>query len=100
MAKTEEKTYFELPEEWEVINARELEWGTFFTLKMPGLMLFDLRVVPEGRKYDAFIGMPEEKGKDGNYYKRFALYLKDEDTKAILKAVEAALDEKPAKKRK
>lgn len=89
--KNEEKKYFDLGNEWEVVNARELEFGTFFTLSLPGLSLYNLRVVPAGRKYDAFIGMPEDKGKDGEYYKRFALYLTDEDTKAVLDAVEKAL---------
>lgn len=101
--KTEEKVYFDLESvEWSVSNVRALEWGTFFTLNLPGLALFDLRVVPAGKKYNAFIGMPEVKGKDGNYYKRYALYLDKDDTEAVLDAVEEALqDEDPkAKKRK
>ena len=89
--KKEEKKLFQLPEEWEVTNVRELEWATLFTLKMPGLSLYDLRVVPEGKKYDAFIGMPEDRGKDGEWHKRYALYLSKEDTKDILAAVEEAL---------
>ena len=89
----EEKKYFELPEGWAVANVRELDWATLFTLKMPGLSLYDLRVVPEGKKYDAFIGMPEDRGKDGEWHKRYALYLSKEDTKAVLKAVDEALDE-------
>lgn len=90
MAKTNKKenTFFDLGEDWEVSNVRKLKYSTFFTLKLPGLSLFDLRVVPAGKKYDAFIGMPEDKGADGDYYKRFALYLSDEDTKAVLEAVE------------
>lgn len=94
MAKKTNKfdgAFFALGDEWEVSNVRELEYSTMFTLKLPGLALYNLRVVPEGKKYDAFIGMPEDKGKDGDYYKRFALYLSDEDTKAVLKAVEKAL---------
>lgn len=89
--KKEEKKLFQLPEEWEVTNVRELEWATLFTLKMPGLSLYDLRVVPEGKKYDAFVGMPEDRGKDGEWHKRYALYLSKEDTKAILEAVDEAL---------
>lgn len=101
--KKDDKVYFDLASvEWSVTNARALEWGTFFTLNIPGLALFDLRVVPGTKKYDAFIGMPEIKGKDGNYYKRFALYLTKADTEAVLDAVEEALEEEDpkAKKRK
>ena len=99
--KTDEKrAYFDLESfEWSVDNVRELEWGTFFTLKLPGLNLYDLRVVPEGKNYDAFIGMPEIRGKDDAYYKRFALYLNKKDTKAVLDAVEQALEDKPKKRK-
>ena len=101
MAKKEEKQFFNLGTEWEIRNARELEFGTFFTLQLPGLALYNLRVVPAGKKYDAFIAMPEDKGKDGDYYKRYALYLTDEDTESVIKAVEEALDDnKKSKKRK
>lgn len=89
----EEKKYFELPDGWSVANVRALDWATLFTLKMPGLSLYDLRVVPEGKKYDAFIGMPEDRGKDGEWHKRYALYLSKEDTKAVLEAVDEALDD-------
>jgi DNA-binding cell septation regulator SpoVG len=96
--KKELNTYFNLGEEWSVINARKLDFGTFFTLKMPGLSLYNLRVVPEGKKYPAFIGMPETKGQDGDYYKQYALYLSQEDTDAVIEAVEEEL--KKAKKAK
>lgn len=89
--KTAEKTYFNIGEDWEVVNARRLDFGTFFTLQLPGLSLYDLRVVPAGKTYDAFIGMPERKGKDDNYYKVFNLFLTDEDTEAIIEEVEKAL---------
>ena len=83
-----ERTYFELGDDWEVKNVRDLEFGTYFTLELPGLTLYDLRIVPEGKKWDAFIGMPEKKGKDGNWYKLFYMSLSDEDTKAIISEVE------------
>ena len=46
--------------------------------------------------------MPEDKGRDGDYYKRFALYLTEEDTAAVINAVDEALEEskKASKKRK
>lgn len=102
MAKKEEKSFFVLGDDWEVKNARRLDFGTFFTLQLPGLALYNLRVVPEGKNYDAFIAMPEDKGRDGDYYKRFALYLTEEDTAAVINAVDEALEEskKASKKRK
>lgn len=85
-------TYFNA-EGWEVENVRQLDFGTFFTLKLPGLSLYNMRVVPAGEKYDAFISAPEQKGKDGNYYKLFNLYLSKEDEAAIIEAVDEILDE-------
>lgn len=93
--KTAERTYFNIGKDWEVVNARKFDFGTFFTLQLPGLSLYDLRIVPAGKTYDAFIGMPERK-KDDNYYKVFNLYLSDKDAEAIIEEVEKAL--KKAKK--
>lgn len=89
MAKREkeEKKYFQLGD-WEVKNVRDLEFGTFFTLQTEGLTLYNLRVVPAGKNYDAFIGMPEQKGKDGSYYKLFSIYLDPMDIAEILDEVE------------
>ena len=92
MAKKELTQKFELIDGWEVKNVRALEFGTFFTLEMPGLSLYNLRVVPGGKNYDSFIGMPEDKGRDGTYYKRFILRLSDEDTEAVLDEVARILD--------
>lgn len=101
MAKKEEKQFFAIGDEWEVRNVRALEFGTFFTLQLPGLVLYNLRVVPAGKNYDTFIAMPEDKGKDGNYYKRFALYLVEDDITAVIEAVEDSLAEQmKGKKRK
>jgi hypothetical protein len=92
MAKKEERAAFTLGKEWEVKNVRALEFGTFFTLELPGLALYNLRVVPAGKNYDSFIGMPEDLGKDNKYYKRFFLRLSDEDTEAVLDEVARILD--------
>ena len=92
MAK-KKMNYLQLGEDWKVTNVRKLEWGTFFTLVLPGLQLFNLRVVPESEEYDAFISVPEDKGKDGKWYKRYLLYLSDEDQAAIIDAVDDILDE-------
>lgn len=85
--KAEEKTYFNV-NDWEVANVRVLDFGTFFTLKLPGAAFYNMRVVPAGRKYDAFIAMPEEKGKDNNYYKHFNIYFDPDDAKEIIEEVE------------
>lgn len=97
-----EREVFDLGDDWEVKNVRKLDFGTFFTLRVPGLSLYNLRVIPAGKNYDAFIGMPEDKGKDGNYYKLFALYLSEADTEAVIEAVDEALEEasKKSKRRK
>ncbi len=92
MAKKEERVCFQLGKDWEVKNVRALEFGTFFTLEMPGLALYNLRVVPAGKNYDSFIGMPEDLGKDNKYYKRFFLKLSDEDVEAILDEVAKQLE--------
>lgn len=85
-------TYFNL-DGFEVKNVRKLDFGTFFTLQVPGLSLYNLRVVPEGKSYDAFIAMPQIKGSDGNYYDEYKVCLSDEDTAAILAEVDKILDE-------
>ena len=86
-------TYFNC-EGFEVKNVRKLDFGTFFTLQFDGLSLYNLRVVPEGKNYSAFIAMPQIKGSDGNYYDEYKIWLSDEDTAAILAAVDDILDEK------
>lgn len=99
MAKKEktEKKYFNL-DNWEVTNVRKLDFGTFFTLKVDGLALYNLRVVPAGRDYDAFIAMPQDKGNDENYYNRFSLYLSESDTDEVIKEVEKLARESKKKK--
>lgn len=103
MAKNEktENTFFDLSNyEWSVENVREFDFGTFFTLKLDGLMLYNLRIVPAGKKYPAFIAMPEELGRDNKYYKQYSLYLSKADTAKVIDAVESAIENKPRNKRK
>ena len=86
-----EKKYFDLSaHDWSVTNVRKFDFGTFFTLKLDGLSLFNLRIVPEGKKYDAFIAMPEEIGRDKKYYKQYSIYLSKKDTQKVIEAVERA----------
>lgn len=100
MAKEKERIDFSLGKEWEIKNVRALEFGTFFTLELPGLALYNLRVVPAGKNYDSFIGMPEDLGKDNKYYKRFFLRLSDEDTEAVLDEVAKQLESQRRKAEK
>lgn len=88
--KAEERSYFNIGKDWEVDNVRVLDFGTFFTLRLEGLTLYNLRVVPAGKDYDRFIACPEEKGRDGKYYKLFNIFLDDDDTESIIAAVDKA----------
>ena len=91
-----EKVFFKLPEDWNVTNVREVSERVFFTLNLPGLSLYNLRIV-EYSKGD-FIGMPQDwngkKGDQAEYYNKYSLYLSDEDTEKIIAAVDKALAEK------
>lgn len=86
-------THFELGDSWEVKNVRKLDFGTFFTLQLPGLSLYNLRVVKGGKTYDPFVAMPQSKGKDDDYYDQYKIYLSDEDNEAIIAEVDRILDE-------
>ena len=90
-AEKKEKTYFELGEDWSVANCRKLDFGKFFTLKVKGAAFYNMRVVPGGEDYAAFISCPDQKGSDGEWYPVYKIYFTKEDTKAIIKAVNDAL---------
>ena len=57
-----------------------------FTLNIPGVSLRDMRLV-EKKAGGYFIGPPQAKGKDGQYYDRFLVYLSDTDEQRVIKAV-------------
>lgn len=110
-ANEEERSYFNIGEEWEVSGVRVLEFGTLFTLKVGGLTLYDMRYIPagknaKGKRYNAFVAPPERKGTDGKYYKLYNIFLSEADIKDIVEAVEALLvameeeeEEKPRKRK-
>lgn len=58
-----------------------------FTLKCKGFSLYNLRAVQHNKGEGWFISVPATKGKDGNYYNNYGLYLRDEDQEAILDTV-------------
>lgn len=84
---------------WSIANVRVLtEHVVSFTLKMPGLSLYNMKVT-ESTKGDnvgrMFLSNGQSKGSDGKYYNNYALYLSDKDKEAIIEAVctEATKDE-------
>lgn len=90
--KENERSYFNLGE-FDVDNVRTLDSGvTLFTLYTDGLTLYNMRYIPagknkDGKRFSAFISCPEEKGKDGKYYKVYKVFFSEEDMDAIIAAV-------------
>ncbi len=56
-----------------------------FTLNIPGATFMNMKVI-DG-KNGMFIAMPQQKGKNDQWYDEYRLYLSDEDTARIIKAV-------------
>lgn len=76
----------------EVFNVRTLKSGdTFFDLKINGVVIYGCKAV-EVPKYPIFVGWPQRKGTDGNYYNVCSVFLSPEDTKQIIDQVQAHLD--------
>lgn len=76
----------------EVSNVRTLKSGdTFFDLKINGVMIYGCKAV-ESNQYPTFIGWPQRKGSDGNYYNVCSVFISPEDTKTIIDKVQAILD--------
>lgn len=81
----EEKVFFDI-KGMKVTNVRKLsDKAIAFSLLGKGLGLYNLRVVA-GKNGD-FVASPQTKGKDGNYYSVYAVYISDEDQKKIISAV-------------
>lgn len=58
-----------------------------FTLNVPGASFFNLKVV--GGKNGEFIAMPQSRGRDGQYYDLYRVYLSEKDAQRVISAVEA-----------
>lgn len=56
-----------------------------FTLNVPGGTFLNLKVV-DGKNGE-FIAMPQSKGRDGQYYDLYRLYLSEKDAQRIIAAV-------------
>lgn len=81
--------YFDMAENVAMVtNVRKINDSCIgFTLKCKGFSLYGLRAVEKKDGSSWFISVPATKGKDGNYYKNYGLYLRDEDQDAILDTV-------------
>lgn len=87
-----EKVNFNLKDiSWSIANVRVVsEHMVTFTLKMPGLSLYSMKVTESTRGDTAgqmFLSNGQSKGSDGKYYNNYALYLSDEDRDRIIEAV-------------
>ena len=81
----------------EVSKVRTLKSGdTFFDLKINGVMIYGCKAV-ETKDYPTFIGWPQRKGTDGNYYNVCSVFISPEDTEKIIAQVQAILDKEDEK---
>lgn len=60
-----------------------------FSLLGHGLGLYNLKIVKGSN--GEFIAAPSSKGKDGNYYAQYAVYLSEEDQKKVIGVVKSKL---------
>lgn len=89
------KVYFDMKTNGaQVDNVRAIsETTAVFTLKCTGFSFYNLKVIAKkDNPHDYFIGIPATKGKDGNYYNNYGLYLTDEDRDCIITQVLEKLD--------
>ena len=79
---------------FEVIRAVEWDNGDVsFDLSLTdyGIKLYGLRIAQSKEGKD-FIAFPSRKGKDGKYYSHYYFFVTDEQQAAIIKAVDAKLN--------
>ena len=82
---------------FEVSHVRTLKSNdTFFDLKINGVNIYGCKAV-EVPNYPVFIGWPQRKGTDGNYYNVCSIFLSPEDTAKIIAQVQAILDKEDEK---
>lgn len=58
-----------------------------FTLNVPGAVFFNLKVI-DGENGE-FIAMPQSKGRGGQYYDQYRVYLSEKDEQRVISAVGA-----------
>lgn len=71
-----------------VSGKKDIVW---FTLTLNGVKIYNCRVV-EYDTGDDFIGFPQQKGSNGEYYPVVTAYVSPEDTKKIMEEVEKKLN--------
>lgn len=77
----------------EVTNVRQISDSCIvFTLRCKGFAFYSMRVVERKSDGEPFIAVPHDKGTDGKYYKRYAVYLSEADQKALIDKVFAIVN--------
>lgn len=77
----------------EVTNVRQISDSCIvFTLRCKGFSFYSMRIVERKSDGEPFIMVPQDKGKDGKYYDRYAVYLSDADQKALIDQVFAIVN--------
>lgn len=72
----------------EVTNVRQISDSCIvFTLKCKGFSFYSLRVLERKSDGNPFITVPCDKGADGKYYKRYAIYFSEADQEALINKV-------------
>lgn len=77
----------------EVTNVRQVsDFFIVFTLRCKGFAFYSMRVVERKSDGKPFITVPQDKGTDGKYYDRYAVYLSEADQKALIEKVFAIVN--------
>ena len=89
-ADNKERNYTEISK-FEIVNVRMFQnGGVVANIKINDIMIYGVRVL-ESVKGD-FLSFPQRKGSDGKYYHIVYVSLSPHDQKAMLAAIEAALN--------
>lgn len=82
------KTYFEMAEYKAKVTRVRIVTAHMvsFTLSCAGFALYNMKLV-EKADGTFFIAPPSTKGKDGNYYNQYAIYLSPDDEEALIDTV-------------
>lgn len=77
----------------EVTNVRQISNSCIvFTLRCKGFSFYSMRILERKSDGEPFITVPKDKGTDGKYYDRYAVYLSDADQKALIDKVFAIIN--------
>ena len=76
-----------------VTNVRQISDSCIvFTLKCKGFSFYSMRVLERKSDGKYFITVPQDKGADGKYYNRYAVYLSEADQKTLIDKVFAIVN--------